>query len=237
MSVYAVNKLCRLVVHDPAFRAELSADPARVTATFEPPLTGEERVALLAGDVGRLSRLGRPRLPALPAAAVRHVRHHARLVPRQHERSARVNLAEVISDVRRGCCPRRSTATPSSSSSSASACSARRGCSWPTSRRSRRRATTSCAGSSTTRSSSSATSTGEIRVLFNMCLHRGMQVCRAERGQHVALPLPVPRVDVQEHRRAGRRAVPQGRLRRRGRACAAQGGRCCRRRASTLQRA
>jgi hypothetical protein len=58
MSAYAVNKLCRLVVHDPAFRAELSADPARVTATFEPPLTGEERVALLAGDVGRLSRLG-----------------------------------------------------------------------------------------------------------------------------------------------------------------------------------
>lgn len=58
MSVYAVNKLCRLVVHDPAFRAELSADPARVTATFEPPLTGDERVALLAGDVGRLSRLG-----------------------------------------------------------------------------------------------------------------------------------------------------------------------------------
>ena len=58
MSVYAVNKLCRLVVHDPRFRAELSADPARATATFEPPLTGDERVALLAGDVGRLSQLG-----------------------------------------------------------------------------------------------------------------------------------------------------------------------------------
>ena len=25
-------------------------------------------------------------------------------------------------------------------------------------------------------------SDGQIRVLFNMCVHRGMQVCRAERG-------------------------------------------------------
>ena len=42
-------------------------------------------------------------------------------------------------------------------------------------------------------------------------------------GQRLALPLPVPRVDVQEHGRAGRRAVPQGRLRRRGPACAREG--------------
>jgi hypothetical protein len=58
VSAFAVNDLCRRVVHDPAFRAELLADPAGATAAFHPPLSEEERSALLAGDVGRLSRLG-----------------------------------------------------------------------------------------------------------------------------------------------------------------------------------
>lgn len=58
MSAYAVNDLCRRVVHDPGFREELRADPEGVTAAFDPPLAEEERDALLAGDVGRLSRLG-----------------------------------------------------------------------------------------------------------------------------------------------------------------------------------
>ena len=48
------------------------------------------------------------------------------------------------------------------------------------------RATTSSAGSSTTPSSSPATTTVGCASLFNMCLHRGMQVCRAEAG-HASL--------------------------------------------------
>ena len=58
----------------------------------------------------------------------------------------------------------------------------RAGCSWRTSPRSRRPATTSSAACSRTPSSSAATRPGEIHAMFNMCLHRGMQVCRAEQG-------------------------------------------------------
>jgi hypothetical protein len=58
VSVYAVNKLCRRVVHEPALRAALGADPEAALGAATPPLTDEEIAALLAGDVGRLSRMG-----------------------------------------------------------------------------------------------------------------------------------------------------------------------------------
>ena len=56
MSAYAVNKVCHLVGKDRAFRLALDADPAAVLAGFD--LTEDERVALIAGEVGRLYELG-----------------------------------------------------------------------------------------------------------------------------------------------------------------------------------
>ena len=56
MSVYAVNYLCREVLRDHAFRAAMKQDPAAAIANHD--LTGEERRALLAGDVAALYRLG-----------------------------------------------------------------------------------------------------------------------------------------------------------------------------------
>lgn len=56
MSIYNVNKVCYLVLHDPAFRERMREDPAKALADFR--LTDEERQALLEGDVGRLCRLG-----------------------------------------------------------------------------------------------------------------------------------------------------------------------------------
>lgn len=58
MSVYAVNKLCRRVVHEPALREALIADPEPVLRAIAPPLTDEEIRALCAGDVGSLSKAG-----------------------------------------------------------------------------------------------------------------------------------------------------------------------------------
>jgi hypothetical protein len=58
VSVYAVNKLCRRVVHEPALRAALAADPEAALRAATPPLADDEIAALLAGDVGRLSRMG-----------------------------------------------------------------------------------------------------------------------------------------------------------------------------------
>ena len=58
MSIYAVNKLCRRVVHEPALRDALNADAEPALRAAEPPLSEEEIAALLAGDVGRLSKLG-----------------------------------------------------------------------------------------------------------------------------------------------------------------------------------
>jgi aromatic-ring opening dioxygenase LigAB LigA subunit len=58
VSVYAVNKLCRRVVHEPALRAALAADPEPALRAARPPLSEEELRALLAGDVGTLSQLG-----------------------------------------------------------------------------------------------------------------------------------------------------------------------------------
>jgi Aromatic-ring-opening dioxygenase LigAB, LigA subunit len=56
MSIYAINKLCRDALHDPAFRAALHRDPAAATASL--PLTEEERSALLNGDVAWLYERG-----------------------------------------------------------------------------------------------------------------------------------------------------------------------------------
>lgn len=58
MSIYAVDKVCRRVVREPDFVAELRADPARALRAAQPPLTEEERVLLLRGDVGALGRMG-----------------------------------------------------------------------------------------------------------------------------------------------------------------------------------
>ena len=56
MSVYAVNKLCRDTLHDPAFRQALKADPAAAIAPRD--LTADERKALLEGDVAWLFEHG-----------------------------------------------------------------------------------------------------------------------------------------------------------------------------------
>ncbi|MGH2872228.1 MAG: hypothetical protein ACRDL5_07160 [Solirubrobacteraceae bacterium] len=58
MSVYAVNKLCRGVVHEPELRRQLRDAPEAALRAAQPPLSDEERQLLLAGDVGRLGRLG-----------------------------------------------------------------------------------------------------------------------------------------------------------------------------------
>lgn len=56
MSILAVNRLCRDVLHDRAFRDRINADPAAAIADRN--LTPEERHALLAGDVAKLYRMG-----------------------------------------------------------------------------------------------------------------------------------------------------------------------------------
>jgi hypothetical protein len=58
MSVYAVDKLCRRVVHEPELRAALHRDAEAALRAATPPLDEDEVSALLAGDVGRLSRMG-----------------------------------------------------------------------------------------------------------------------------------------------------------------------------------
>jgi Aromatic-ring-opening dioxygenase LigAB, LigA subunit len=58
VSVYAVNKLCRRVVHDPELRQALGDAPEEALRAARPPLSEEEVEALLAGDVGRLSKMG-----------------------------------------------------------------------------------------------------------------------------------------------------------------------------------
>ena len=58
MSIYAVNKICYRVVHEPALRQALNEAPEPVLRAATPPLSEEELQAFLAGDVGRLSRMG-----------------------------------------------------------------------------------------------------------------------------------------------------------------------------------
>ncbi len=56
MTIFAVNYLCREVLRDHAFRAAMRADPVKALAPLD--LTGDERRALVAGDVGTLFRMG-----------------------------------------------------------------------------------------------------------------------------------------------------------------------------------
>lgn len=58
MSLYAVNKLCRRVVHEPELRERLRSDPEPALREARPALSEEELHCLLAGDVGRLAGLG-----------------------------------------------------------------------------------------------------------------------------------------------------------------------------------
>jgi hypothetical protein len=56
MSVYAVNKICRDALHDPAFREAVKTDPAAAIAPRD--LSDNERKALLTGDVAWLFEEG-----------------------------------------------------------------------------------------------------------------------------------------------------------------------------------
>lgn len=58
MSIYAVNKVCRRVVHEPDLRRALVDAPEDALRAARPPLSEDELQALLAGDVGRLARMG-----------------------------------------------------------------------------------------------------------------------------------------------------------------------------------
>ena len=55
---------------------------------------------------------------------------------------------------------------------------------------------------------------GRLHVFLNSCRHRGMKVCRYDEGNTVEFHVPVPRLELRDRRRAGRRALRQGRLRR-----------------------
>jgi hypothetical protein len=58
VSIYAVNKICYRVVHEPGLRQALSDCPEEALRAATPPLSEEEVRALLAGDVGHLSKMG-----------------------------------------------------------------------------------------------------------------------------------------------------------------------------------
>ncbi|MGD1058850.1 MAG: hypothetical protein ABR992_15710 [Solirubrobacteraceae bacterium] len=61
MSVYAVNKLCRRVVHEPELRAALNGPRATAEAAIraaKPPLSEEEVRLVLDGEVGELGVRG-----------------------------------------------------------------------------------------------------------------------------------------------------------------------------------
>lgn len=61
MSVYAVNKLCRRVVHEPELRQQLNASRESAEAAIRaarPPLSEEEVQLVLDGEVGILGQRG-----------------------------------------------------------------------------------------------------------------------------------------------------------------------------------
>jgi len=58
VSVYAVNKVCYRVVHEPELRRALREAPAEALRAVRPPLSADELDAMLAGDVGSLSKMG-----------------------------------------------------------------------------------------------------------------------------------------------------------------------------------
>ena len=49
MSIYAVNKICYRVVHEPELRRALREAPAEALRAARPPLSSEELEAMLAG--------------------------------------------------------------------------------------------------------------------------------------------------------------------------------------------
>jgi hypothetical protein len=61
VSVYAVNKLCRRVVHEPGLRAALNGSretAERAIRAATPPLSEQELQLVLEGDVGTLGLMG-----------------------------------------------------------------------------------------------------------------------------------------------------------------------------------
>jgi len=56
MSVLAVNRLLRDILHNKEFRAAMKADPAKALGPLN--LTDAERKAILAGDVVTLYKMG-----------------------------------------------------------------------------------------------------------------------------------------------------------------------------------
>jgi hypothetical protein len=61
MSVYAVNKLCRRVVHEARLREQLNGSREEAEAAIraaEPPLSEEEVQLVLDGEVGELGKRG-----------------------------------------------------------------------------------------------------------------------------------------------------------------------------------
>ncbi len=61
MSVYAVNKFCRRVVHEPGLREALNGSRGTAEAAIraaEPPLSEEEVRLVLDGEVGELGLRG-----------------------------------------------------------------------------------------------------------------------------------------------------------------------------------
>lgn len=61
MSVYAVDKLCRRVVHEPALREALNGSRETAEAAIRsstPPLSDQEVRLVLDGEVGKLGQMG-----------------------------------------------------------------------------------------------------------------------------------------------------------------------------------
>jgi hypothetical protein len=61
VSVYAVNKLCRRVVHEPALREQLNGTREQAEAAIRaasPPLSDQEVQLVLDGEVGVLGQIG-----------------------------------------------------------------------------------------------------------------------------------------------------------------------------------
>jgi len=58
MSVYAVNKLCRRVVHEPELRRALAEHPEQALRAARPALSEEEVQLVLDGEVGELGLRG-----------------------------------------------------------------------------------------------------------------------------------------------------------------------------------
>src|SRR5690606_31138131 len=56
MSIYTVNRMCHLLMHDKNFRHRMQPVPAEVVAGLD--LTDAERDLILRGEVGRLYLLG-----------------------------------------------------------------------------------------------------------------------------------------------------------------------------------